>query len=62
MGSDWSISIPLSALVALQGLPAKMVELEKDNKQLRKEVEALRSLYSQCLEKLGDVRHELKKR
>lgn len=59
---DWSISIPLSELVALQGLPVKMEMLEKENKQLRRELEAMRGLYSQCLEVLGDIRREVKNR
>lgn len=58
--SDWSISIPLSELVALQGLPAKMELMEIENKQLRKEIEALRCLYSQALEVLGDIKRELR--
>lgn len=62
MGSDWSIQIPLSELVALQGLPMRMAELEKQNLQLRRELDALRCLYSQSLEVLGDLRRDYIKR
>lgn len=61
MASDWSIQIPLSALVALQGLPAKMEALEKDNAQLRRELDALHALYSQTLQAFGDLRREMRK-
>lgn len=62
MASDWSIQIPLSELVSLQGLPARMGELEKENKQLRRELDALRGLYSQTLEVLGDIKSQMRKR
>ena len=62
MRADWSISIPLSELVALQGLPARMDGLEKENAQLRRELDALHALYSQSLQLLGDLRREVKKR
>ena len=61
-GSDWSIQIPLSELVALQGLPARMEGLEKDNRQLRKELDALRSLHSQTLQTFADFRREMCKK
>ena len=61
-GSDWSIQVPLSALVALQELPGRMEQVEKDNAQLRKEVEALRRINSETLQVLGDLRREMRKR
>lgn len=61
-GSDWSIRIPLSDLVALQGLPLRMEEVEKNNAQLRREVEALRRINSEALQALGDLRREMRKR
>lgn len=62
MGSDWSIQIPLSELVALQELPARMLDLEKENKQLRRELDALHRLYSETLQAFGDLRRDLHKR
>ena len=61
-GSDWSIQVPLSALVALQELPGRMEQVERDNVQLRKEVEALRRINSEALQALGDLRREVRKR
>ena len=62
MGSDWFIQIPLSELVALQGLPAKMEALEKENAQLRREVNALHALYSQALQAFSDFKRDMRKR
>ena len=62
MTSDWSIQIPLSSLVALQGLPMRMEELEKANVQLRRELEALRTINSQLMEVVANLRQELHKR
>lgn len=56
--NDWSLQIPLSALVDLQGLPERMNKLEAENKQLRRELEALRLIQSQSLEMLADLRRE----
>ena len=59
-GADWSISIPLSQLVALQGLPVKMECLERENEQLRRELESLRAMHFQCLELLNDLRADVR--
>ena len=62
MADDWSIQIPLSSLVALQGLPMRMEELEKENNQLRRELDALRVISTQTMELLSDLRCEFRKR
>ena len=62
MADDWSIQVPLSALVSLQGLPERMEVLEDENRQLRREVDALHKLFSQSLQILGDLRREMRKR
>lgn len=61
-GNDWFIQIPLSELVALQGLPARIEALEKANVQLRKELEALRRIQSEGLQLIGDLRRDIRKR
>lgn len=59
--SDWSVLVPLSALMALQELPGQMRKLEADNAQLRRELEALRNIQSQMMIKLGDALRPRKK-
>lgn len=61
-GGNWLIQIPLSELVALQELPTKIEELERQNVQLRREIDGLRCMYSQALQMLGDIRHDMYKR
>lgn len=62
MPHSWSIQVPLSDLVALERLPGRMEALEKENAQLRRELEALRIIQSQTLEKLAEMRRDLRKR
>lgn len=59
-GNDWSVNVPLSALVALQELPERMQKLEAENKQLRRELEALRAIQSQTLQLVADFKRERK--
>lgn len=58
---DWSVLVPLSSLMALQELPGRMVKLEAENAQLRRELEALRNIQSQMMIKLGDSLRQRKK-
>ena len=58
--SDWLIQIPLSELVALQGLPAQMGALQAENAKLRRELEGLRNIAFQTLEKVSELRREVK--
>ena len=58
--ADWTIQIPLSELVALQGLPVQMEELKAENKQLRRELEALRRIQSEMMMRLADAIRERK--
>jgi len=60
--ADWSIQIPLSELAALQALPGRMEDLSNENKQLRREVEALRRIQMETMELVCDLRRELRKR
>lgn len=55
---EWSLQVPLSALVDLQQLPERMKTLEAENKQLRRELEALRNIQSQTLQVIADMRRE----
>ena len=56
--SDWTLQIPLSALVEFKELPQKMKNLEAENKKLRCELEALRNIQSQTLQVIADMRRE----
>ena len=58
--NDWTLQVPLSALVALQELPERMQKLEAENAQLRRELEALRNIQSQTLQLVADLRRERK--
>lgn len=55
---EWSLQVPLSALVELQELPERMKTLEAENKQLRRELEALRNIQSQTMQVIADMRRE----
>lgn len=57
---QWSVSLPLSQLLELQSLAPRMKDLENENVQLRRELEGLRNIQYQTLEKLGDVLRQLK--
>lgn len=61
MASDWFVQVPFSALVSLQELPERMAVLEKQNLQLRLELEALRALYSETIQLIGDLRRDYAK-
>ena len=59
---NWTLNVPLSDLLALQGLPAQMELLIAENKQLRRELEALRVVQSQTLQVLADLKRSLRTR
>lgn len=57
--SDWLVQIPLDELKALQDLPKRMEQLEKQNAQLRREMEGLRGIVSETMQLVGDLRRDL---
>ena len=57
---DWTINVPLSALLALQELPEQMDQLQGEMKQLRRELEALRGIQSQTLQLLSDLKRTMR--
>ena len=59
--ADWSITILLSDLADLMGLPGRMDKMESELKQARREIEALRQLNGQALLKIADLKNELHK-
>lgn len=52
---DLQVLIPLSDLLALQGLPSRVEALEADNKALRDQLAALLGRYSEILSKLREL-------
>ena len=62
MPDNWLVQIPLSDLVALQGLPGKIAVMENSIAQLRREVDALRKINSEAIQLIGDLRREMRKR
>ena len=59
-GCEWTINVPLSALLALQELPGQMEDLQAEMVQLRRELEALRGIQSQTLQILADLKRTLR--
>ena len=55
---DWFLQVPLSTLVSLQQLPTDLDKMRVENAQLRRELEALRRMYFELLEKLSDLKRE----
>ncbi len=51
---DWLVQVPISELVKLQAQPEEIA-------RLRTEIEGLRNMYFELLEKFADVRRELRK-
>lgn len=54
--NDWLIQVPISALVALQGLPDEMEKLRAENRQLRRELDGLRIIQNQTIERIAEIR------
>ena len=62
MSKDWQVSLPLDELMALKQQPKMFEELKAENAQLRRELDALRNLFSEMITQFGDIKRELKRR
>lgn len=62
MSKDWQVSLPLDELMALKQQPQMFEELKAENAQLRRELDALRNLFSEMITQFGDIKRELKRR
>lgn len=51
----WYVSIPIDELLRLQQLVPEVERLQKENVQLRREVEGLRSVQNQSLLKFAEI-------
>ncbi len=56
MPSDWSVAVPLADLMALRALPDRMDELQKQNAQLRREMDALQKRFYELMVAFGDLK------
>lgn len=61
MADDWMVSLPLSQLLALKQQPEMFEQMKQENAQLRRELDALRNMYSEMIQQFGDIKRELRK-
>lgn len=61
MADEWMVSLPLSQLLALKQQPEMFEQMKQENAQLRRELDALRNLYSEMIQQFGDIKRELRK-
>lgn len=54
--SDWLVQVPLSQLVALQGMAHELEELREENKQLRRRMDGLHRTQYETMEVIGELR------
>lgn len=62
MAGDWMVSLPFEELMKLKQQPEMFDQLKAENAQLRRELDALRNLYSEMIQQFGDIKRELKRR
>ena len=53
---NWMVQVPVNDLLALMGLKDEMDRVMEENKQLRREIEGLRHVQSECMQVVGDLR------
>lgn len=54
--ADWMVQVPVKDIIALMGLEDDLIRIKNENAQLRREVDGLRNIQSQCMQLLGDLR------
>lgn len=54
--SEWMVQVPLSQLVALQGMAHELEELREENKQLRRRMDGLHRTQYETIEVIGELR------
>jgi len=54
--SDWLVQVPLSQLVALQGMANELEQLREENKQLHRRLDGLHRTQYEALEVIGELR------
>ena len=60
--SDWQVTLPIKDLMTLLTFAEEVERIEKENKQLRRELDGLRNMFSEVCQQFGDIKRELKRR
>ena len=60
--SNWQVTLPIKDLMTLLTFAEAVERIEKENKQLRQELEGLRNMFSEVCQQFGDIKRELKRR
>ena len=60
--AGWSVNIPLSDLWKLTNQLESMEGLQRENAQLRREMDGLRIMFNELLGQFGELRREVKGR
>ena len=60
--SNWQVTLPIKDLMTLLTFAEDVERIEKENKQLRQELEGLRNMFSELCQQFGDIKRELKRR
>ncbi len=60
--SNWQVTLPIKDLMTLLTFAEDVERIEKENKQLRQELEGLRNMFSEVCQQFGDIKRELKRR
>lgn len=60
--SNWQVTLPIKDLMTLLTFAEEMERIEKENKQLRRELDGLRNMFSEVCQQFGDIKRELKRR
>ena len=60
--SNWQVTLPIKDLMTLLTFAEDVERIEKENKQLRQELEGLRNMFSEVCQQFGDIKRELMRR
>ena len=60
--SNWQVTLPIKDLMTLLTFAEEVERIEKENKQLRQELDGLRNMFSEVCQQFGDIKRELKRR
>ena len=60
--SNWQVTLPIKDIMTLLTFAEDVERIEKENKQLRQELEGLRNMFSEVCQQFGDIKRELKRR